>query len=137
MRIRLLRGQVVVREVFPKATGLWTPAPNPREQHTHQGIVLGMGPEVANQGYPEYRVGQMVQYHFSGSHQKAMTRSWIDGEDATWVPWFDLDAVLTCDEEYSFVCSAGPRCPSNDHKSRCEKPPGHDGHHASMKEYVL
>lgn len=99
MRIRLLPGQVVVREIHPEpSTELWTPGPGRRDVKTHTGRVLALGPPARLNGSgPEvphgFGVGSLVQYHFT-SHQDAATRPWPpDGEDATWLPQQNIDLV--------------------------------------------
>lgn len=95
---RLMRGQVVVREVFEtNPTGLWTPAPSQREQKTHRGIVLGMGPPArtptGHEVEPGFQIGDTIQFHFT-SHQEAATHAWVDGKPATWIPQQNVDGVF-------------------------------------------
>lgn len=95
--IRPLRGQVVVREVPPRPSAvLWTPPPGPRSVTTHTGRVLALGPPARTAGGVEvpyeYQVGDLVQYHFEAL-EKLLTNPWEDGEPATWVPQWCVDAV--------------------------------------------
>ena len=110
--IRLMRGQVVIREIDTKQSDwLWTPTSKPQDVHTHRGIVVAHGPPSLNcvtdsmgrctsltclhaEVQLGFSVGDVVQYHFSGHHQSAHTRCWEDGKDATWVPQRDVDAVI-------------------------------------------
>src|SRR5271157_2379939 len=109
MTLRLMRGQVIVREIFPENKfGLWTPEPShPRAIKTHRGIVLGMGLPAEVSFYRSdlgkvvsyevpfgFRVGDTVQYHFE-HHQEAWTTPWPDdGKPATWLPQHCVDAVI-------------------------------------------
>jgi hypothetical protein len=100
MRIRLLPGQVVIREVDPAPSeSLWTPAPGERERHTHTGVVLAVGPPARTHGGTgaevphDFAVGDLVQYHFT-SHKGAATRAWpLDGRPAAWIPQENVDGV--------------------------------------------
>lgn len=99
MKVRLLPGQVVVRELHPDASGvLWTPKPGPRETKTHTGRVLALGPPARLNGTgPEvphgFQVGDVVQYHLTHL-EKLATNPWPpDGEPATWVPQQNVDFV--------------------------------------------
>jgi hypothetical protein len=105
-RVRLMRGQVVVRELdAPASARLWTPAPGARQTTTHRGIVLGIGPHPAPGASHGFEVGDVVQYHFGAvGTAKARTRSWTDGEPATWLTWEEVDAVWECGN----VCPDGP-----------------------------
>jgi hypothetical protein len=98
MGVRLLRGQVVVREEALRPSVIWSPDPKQRGQTTHRGRVIGMGPPAVLRGIEQpqdFAVGDLVQYHFSGHNQDAFTRTWPDdGLPATWVPQQDVDAVL-------------------------------------------
>jgi co-chaperonin GroES (HSP10) len=98
MRVRPLRGQVVVRELpRERSSTLWTPDPTARQIHTHRGKVLGLGPPrlKGDVEVPHgFDVGDVVQYHFT-VHEEASTRPWpVDGEPATWIPVDNIDAVL-------------------------------------------
>jgi hypothetical protein len=101
-RIRLMRGQVVVRELDVSPSGvLWTPEAGPRQVKTHRGVVLGMGPPARLTEHPSspevphgFEVGDVVQYHFAAvGTQAARTRAWTDGEPATWLCQPEIDAV--------------------------------------------
>jgi hypothetical protein len=96
--IRLMRGQVVIREIKPTSL-LWLPDERPREVKTHRGVVLGMGPParlVDRSGAPEvpwdFAAGDVVQFHIS-INQEAHTRPWVDGEPAMWLPQNAVDGV--------------------------------------------
>ena len=102
MKIRLMRGQVVVREVdMPPSGVLWTPAPGPREQRTRTGYVLALGPPsrlTESPSSPEvahgFGVGDLVQFHFGAvGTQASRTRTWSDGEPATWLAQAEIDGV--------------------------------------------
>jgi co-chaperonin GroES (HSP10) len=97
MHIRPLRGQVVIREETPPASKtLWTPAPGPRQVHTHTGKVLAMGPPARTARGAEvvhgFAVGDVVQFHFT--HLEELARNtWEDGKPALWIPQENVDAV--------------------------------------------
>jgi hypothetical protein len=104
--IRLMRGQVVVRELFERYA-VWMPDDGPRKMKTHRGVVLAMGEPARNPrvfdgekwvGGVEveygFEVGAIVQYHFT-HHQEAWTMPWpLDGKPATWLPQINIDAVI-------------------------------------------
>ena len=88
MRVRVMRGQVVVRELGSSGA-IWTPAPAERTVKTHRGVVVAVGPDVD----ALVEVGSVVQYHFE-HHKSGWTRPWpVDGIDATWLPARCVDAV--------------------------------------------
>ena len=102
MNIRLMRGQVVVREVEAAPSGaLWTPTPGARQVRTHTGRVLALGPPARLTEHPDspevphgFVVGDLVQYHFGAmGTQEARTRLWTDGEPATWMTQAEIDGV--------------------------------------------
>lgn len=104
MKVRLLRGQVVVRETTPPASQtLWMPEEKARQVKTHRGVVLGMGPPALFGKFGvevpyDFQVGDEVSYHFV-HHAEAHTRPWpLDGLDATWVPQHAVDAVWERDD---------------------------------------
>jgi co-chaperonin GroES (HSP10) len=97
MKVRLMRGQVVVREVAPQPGALWTPDPAPRAVRTHTGKVVAVGPPaLTRRGVPVrtgISIGDTVQFHFE-HHQEAHTRVWPeDGEMAIWIPAHCVDGV--------------------------------------------
>jgi co-chaperonin GroES (HSP10) len=97
VKIRLLPGQVVVREeASPASEKLWTPSPNPRKVTTHTGRILALGPPALHHGHPvphEYQVGDLVQFHFNHL-EELLTNDWpLDGKPAIWLPQKDIDAV--------------------------------------------
>lgn len=102
MKIRLMRGQVVVREDTPApSAALWTPELGPRQVKTHRGVVLGLGPPARLTEHPSspevphgFEVGDLVQFHFGAvGTQEARTRAWVDGKPATWLTQAEIDAV--------------------------------------------
>jgi hypothetical protein len=110
MKVRLLPGQVVVREVLPEASAsLWTPQPGPREVRTHVGRVLALGPPARLNGSgPEvphgFEVGDLVQYHLTHL-EKVATNPWPpDGEMAVWVQQENVDGVWV--ESFGSVAEA-------------------------------
>ena len=111
-RMRLMRGQVVIREerAAARLDGLWVPDANPDHTHTHVGTVLSLGPPalcctVDKMGRcvsrtckhvevpHHFDVGDRVIYHFI-HHQSAWTMPWTDGRPATYVPQTCVDAVI-------------------------------------------
>lgn len=93
-KIRLLRGQVVIREDVHADTSHFKSIvvpymTNGRDKPWHRGRVLQVGPPaLTSKGAEvpyEFGVGDEVIYHFN-HHQKAWTRPWVDGKDATWIP---------------------------------------------------
>ena len=104
-----LRGRVVIREIKAEARSfLWTPAPDKYHERTHRGRVLAKGaPALRTFHYwngsewvfkqvevPHgFEVGDVVIYHFTHLQENA-TRSWDDGEPATWVPQENVDGVI-------------------------------------------
>jgi co-chaperonin GroES (HSP10) len=103
-RIRLLRGQVVIRESHPGRFGsILVPHSycdeHGREHKAHRGVVLAMGsPALAEDGrtevQPQFDVGDEVFFHWE-HHEKAHTRPWPpDGLNACWVPQHCVDAVV-------------------------------------------
>lgn len=101
VKIRLMRGQVVVREEFGCLSVLWTPEQGPRQVRTHRGVVLGLGPPARLTEHPAspevphgFGVGDLVQYHFGAvGTQEARTRAWTDGKPATWLTQAEIDGV--------------------------------------------
>ena len=97
-RVRLLRGQVVIRETGARLSPtIWTPAPGQRQVSTHRGVVLAMGPPArdkhGNEIEPGFRVGEEVQYHWE-HNEDTFTRIWPeDGLPACWVRQFAVDGV--------------------------------------------
>jgi hypothetical protein len=101
-RLRLMRGQVVVREeIPPPSPALWTPEQGPRQVKTHRGVVLGLGPPARLTEHPAspevphgFVVGDVVQYHFAAvGTQASRTRGWVDGKPATWLHQGEIDGV--------------------------------------------
>jgi hypothetical protein len=102
MNIRLMRGQVVIRELEPRPSErLWTPTRGQNDVTTHVGRVLAKGPPARLTDHPHspevphgFEVGDVVQYHFGAmGTQEARTRAWIDGKPATWMTQAEIDAV--------------------------------------------
>lgn len=99
MKIRLMPGQVVIREEPPEpSAALWTPEPGSRDVRTHTGRVLALGPPARVNGHGAevphgFEVGDLVQYHFT-SNREGATRIWpLDGQPATWIPQQNVDCV--------------------------------------------
>jgi hypothetical protein len=102
MKVRLMRGQVVIREeAVQPSNALWTPEPGARRVKTHRGRVLALGPPARLTEHPDspevphgFRVGDVVQFHFGAmGTQEARTRTWTDGHPATWLTQAEIDAV--------------------------------------------
>lgn len=101
-----MRGQVVVREDVKAhySTSIIVPdtvMANERSRKTHRGVVIAVGrPARVHANRPSAEVphgfapGDEVVYHYT-HNEKAHTRKWPpDGEDATWVPQGNIDAVI-------------------------------------------
>jgi hypothetical protein len=98
MSVRLMRGQVVVREL-KQESALWSPDEDERKKRTHVGEVIAMGPPaLIYDKYPVepgFVVGDLVQYHLA-HHLGAHTRVWPgDGLPALWIPQNSVDGVWT------------------------------------------
>ena len=96
MGVRLLRGQVVVREELEASAFLWTPSGDPRETVTHRGRVLAKGPPALLMGHEVphgFEVGDLVIFSWS-HHEKSFSREWVDGEKAAWIKQSDVHAVV-------------------------------------------
>jgi co-chaperonin GroES (HSP10) len=116
MNIRLLRGQVVIRENLTADTNHYRHIVIPdvsdaekydadarqRARKWHRGTVLAMGaPMLSKTGaeiVPEFKVGDEVLFHWQ-HREKSWTREWIDGLLACWVPQAFVDAVLEAEHE--------------------------------------
>ncbi len=102
MGVRLLRGQVVVREEALRPSVIWSPDEKQRQVKTHRGRVLGVGPPAVEKGVEQphgFSVGDLVQFHYV-HNLDAHTRIWPDdGETAFWIPQGCVDAVLIEDDE--------------------------------------
>lgn len=125
MKIKPMRGQVVVRELeAPPSAVLWTPEQGARQVRTHRGVVLGLGPPARlteGSSSPEvphgFEVGDVVQYHFGAvGTQASRTRAWSDGKPATWLTQAEVDGVWECGETCGTLGS-------------CVLPPGHGDEH--------
>lgn len=98
MKVRLMRGQIVVREVNPTGSAtLWTPDPRARDVKTHTGKVIAVGPPALTRRGAEVPLGivagDTIQFHYV-HHQEAHTRVWPeDGLPAVWVPQAAVDGV--------------------------------------------
>jgi co-chaperonin GroES (HSP10) len=100
--IRLLRGQVVVRELTERRYG---PIIIPdsaqdsahKESTSHRGTVLAMGaPATMPNGVevdPGYTVGDTVQFHWE-HNEVNYTGPWEDGKFACWLSQHCIDAVI-------------------------------------------
>lgn len=99
MKIRPMRGQVVVREERSATTTIWTPDPNKRNVKTHIGRVLALGPPARTSKGVEvpygFEVGDVVQFHFE-HNESLCTNTWEDGKPAVWIPQQDIDGVWSC-----------------------------------------
>ncbi len=109
MTLRLLRGQLVVREQLNADTAHYRHIVVPdvstehdakavaRARKWHRGTVLQIGaPALTKDGAevePEYKVGDTVIFHWI-HHEESWTRPWTDGELACWLPQAAVDAVL-------------------------------------------
>lgn len=98
MRVRIMRGQVVVREDKSMSSIIEIVGDNPRERKSHRGIVMAMGnPAITKHGHEVawgFDVGQMVQWHFE-KHEGARTRIWPeDGKEAIWLMQQEIDGVI-------------------------------------------
>jgi len=110
MSVRLLRGQVVIRERERASETIWTPAEHASKVRTHRGTVLALGPPALRSSMrwdaterewifrqievPHgFAAGDEVIYQFV-HHQQNWTREWVDGKPATWVPQEAVDAVI-------------------------------------------
>ncbi len=139
MKIRLMPGQVVIREETPEASAvLWTPTPGARETHTHTGRVLAHGPPARVNGtgaeVPHgFTVGDLVQYHFT-SHEGVATNVWpLDGKVAVWLPQENVDGVwsrvLFCGACRRDVPYGGHLCThGEEHLAECECGATHEPH---------
>jgi hypothetical protein len=113
MTIRLLRGQVAIREnlraqysqfkhiIVPDRSTKHDKDAIQYDRTSHRGIVLGMGaPALTPNGVeidPGFGVGDEVIFHFAHL-EKAWTAVWEDGERAVWIPQMFIDAVVIPDE---------------------------------------
>ncbi len=99
--IRLLRGQVVVRQLTEHTGRVIIPDYSRREYHrdavSHRGVVLAMGaPAQMPNGVevaPGFQVGDVVQFHWSHNEEN-FTHEWEDGRMACWIAQDCVDAVL-------------------------------------------
>jgi co-chaperonin GroES (HSP10) len=108
MNIRLLRGQVVVREDHHAATRefthivvpeLGTAEERARKRTSHVARVLAMGPPALTRKGVEvphgFAVGDTVVFSWA-THEKSWTRPWVDGELAAWIPQECVHGVVEC-----------------------------------------
>lgn len=109
MKIRLLRGQVVVREDLKAGTEQYKHivVPDVSSKHDrdavargrswHKGVVLAMGAAaMTKKGVevpPDFKIGDTVLFHWD-HHERSWTRPWADGEPAAWMPQHCVDAVV-------------------------------------------
>jgi co-chaperonin GroES (HSP10) len=109
MRVRLLRGQVVIREnlrgaadhlkhiIVPDVFTTHNPDAVQEARTWHRGRVLAMGAPMLTPTGAEvphgFEVGDEVIFHWA-HHEKSWTREWVDGEPAAWVPQWAVDAVV-------------------------------------------
>jgi co-chaperonin GroES (HSP10) len=95
--VRVLRGRVVVRELKPSVgESIWTPAVDPRDQTTHTGKVLAVGPGAFSKGGVECPIdvkpGDVCQFHFEGT-EKGRLAPWEDGKPALYLAQREIDGV--------------------------------------------
>lgn len=88
----------MVRELERKfSSTILTPIYNPRDETTHRGVVLGVGPgaftKLGVEVPCEAKVGDVVQFHFEAT-EKGRTAPWTDGEPAVWLAHREVDAVI-------------------------------------------
>lgn len=132
MRVRLLRGQVVIREdlradtrhfrhiIVPGVSNAERHDPDARQRARtwHRGNVLAMGaPMLTSKGVEVphgFAVGDDVIFHWQ-HREKSWTRPWVDGELACWIPQAFVDAVIRCGDVWG--------------EYTCELPPNHPTHH--------
>jgi co-chaperonin GroES (HSP10) len=113
MKIRLLRGQVVVREDmsarFSRYTDLGLIVPDTviaeeRKRRWHRGRVLQMGAPALDEFGHEvpfgFDVGDQVIWHWI-THEPSWTRPYVDGELACWLPQECIDAVIDPNPEWA------------------------------------
>jgi co-chaperonin GroES (HSP10) len=94
---RPMRGRVVIREHKQASTVIHIVGGDPREEKTHRGTVIAVGPPVLHESGVEvpllFGVGDVVQFHFEAT-EKGRTTSW-NGEDGVCVlAQREIDAVL-------------------------------------------
>jgi co-chaperonin GroES (HSP10) len=97
VKIRPLRGQVVIREVERRSSVIWTPAPGQRDVRTHRGIVIAMGPPARDKWGNEiahgFKGGDEVSFQWE-MNEEAHRREWPeDGKPACWVRQYAVDGV--------------------------------------------
>src|SRR5258706_5210064 len=99
--VRLMRGQVVIREdkntLQREYQNIIVPEAQDRERTSHRGVVLAMGPPMQTKRGVDvphgFMVGDVVQFHWEHL-EKAWTNRWTDGLMAAWVPQKFVDAVV-------------------------------------------
>jgi co-chaperonin GroES (HSP10) len=94
---RPLRGRVVIREHKQSSDVIRIVGGNPREEKTHRGTVIDVGPPVLTLKGAEvplhFKPGDVVQFHFEAT-EKGRTTCW-NGEDGVLVmAQREIDAVL-------------------------------------------
>lgn len=97
MKIRLLRGQVVIREITAQSSLLWSPVLKGRDIQIHRGTVLAKGPPMLfNNKYEMdhgFEVGDEVLYIWV-HNESTYTREWEDGQPASWIPQQAIQGVI-------------------------------------------
>jgi co-chaperonin GroES (HSP10) len=108
MRVRLLRGQVVVREdtsvherrgtiIVPNVSNIDNRNAVGRTRKWHIGEVLGLGPPALAHGHEVahgFKVGDRVLFNWT-HNEKGFTHEWPeDGKPACWIPQVNVSAVL-------------------------------------------
>ena len=110
-RVRLLRGQVVVREIGANERSvILQPDPDQNDVQIHRGRVIAMGAPALNCKTDDrgrctsitcrhvevphgFKTGDEVIYVFV-HHREAWTRNWTDGKLATWVPQSAIQGIV-------------------------------------------
>ena len=106
MKLRLLRGRILIREDRRHSSIIIAPTGDPRATVTHRGEVLAVGPPVETQHYDpatrrstfhevplHYKVGDFVQFHFEAT-EKGRTMTWGEWEGVLCMAQREIDAVL-------------------------------------------
>jgi len=110
--VKPLRGRVVIKEHKQSSSVIHVVGGDPREETTHRGLVLAVGPGVYRDGVeqpPEYRPGDVVNFHFEAT-EKGRT---IDYEPLGWAGVLvmaqrEVDAIITGEEAERVRASLSP-----------------------------
>ena len=106
MKLRLLRGRVVIREDRQHSSIIHVVDNDPRATVTHRGEVLAVGPPVETEHYDpktqrstfhevplHYAVGDTVQYHFEAT-EAGRTMTWGEWEGVLVMAQREIDGVV-------------------------------------------